>query len=117
MVREEANDWVEAIRDGSIIINGNSATIKELIDEIYNDFEAEKQEIADKLLEMSIKYSDSVDNAIELKTIVDDFEKQLLKKDIEIAKLEGMLKAMKKEVFRLHPDDCNCMTCEEQRND
>jgi len=42
--------------------------------------------------------------------------KQPLKKDIEIAKLEGMLEAMKKEVFRLHPDDCNCMTCEEAKD-
>jgi len=41
-----------------------------------------------------------------------DFEKQLLKKDCEIAKLEAMLGVMEKEVAKLHPDDCNCMICE-----
>lgn len=42
----------------------------------------------------------------------DDFEKQLMKKDIEIAKLEGSIKAFTSEIRRLHDDDCNCMTCE-----
>lgn len=47
--------------------------------------------------------------------IYDDFEEELelksLKKDLEIAKLEGYQKAMIKEIRRLHEKDCNCITC------
>lgn len=47
--------------------------------------------------------------------IYDDFDRQLLKKDCEIAKYQGMLKAMKSEVQRLHPIDCSCITCKGKR--
>lgn len=36
----------------------------------------------------------------------------LLKRDVEIAKLQGELWAFTKEVRRLHLNDCNCITCE-----
>ena len=45
--------------------------------------------------------------------IYDDFEKQLMHKDIEIAKLQGYQTALEKEIHRLHDNDCTCTLCEE----
>jgi len=60
---------------------------------------------------MDAGYYNAVEIDMLIRQIFDDDEKQLLKKDVEIARLEGELEAFRSEVKRLHPDDCNCSTC------
>lgn len=53
-----------------------------------------------------------------VKNIFNYFEKALLKKDIEIAKLEGVKTAYESEIFRLHSitnKDCDCLLCTKKR--
>lgn len=46
-----------------------------------------------------------------LHKIYDDFELQLINKNLKIAELQGRLEAMEKEVYNLHPNYCTCMLC------
>jgi len=63
MTREEAKEEIGWNR-----FNDTTDDDLELIDKIYGDFEKEKSELAEKLLELSTKYSDKVDEVIELKS-------------------------------------------------